>query len=98
MSEIVKKAIMQKIADGLAGTSLTSALRLTGGLIFTVKGLTCIFDSMQEGDLLEGLWGSLLTTGGVMLLTNGNLMVAVPTLIISIAAVSFAWLQTFSWK
>lgn len=95
MNDIVKEMIIKKIAENVAASpiSLGSALKVTGGVAFTVKGLTMIFDSMQEGNIMEGLWGSLLTTGGVALLSGGSLMITVPTLIVSIGAVSFAWLQ-----
>ena len=96
MNDIVKEMIIKKIAETIVASpiNLGGALKVTGGVAFTVKGLTMIFDSMQNGDLMEGLWGSLLTTGGVALLSGGSLMITVPTLIVSIGAVSFAWLQT----
>lgn len=94
MSDIVRNAILKKIATKLTGASLPSALRVTGGLIMTVKGLTMIFDGLQEQDWWEAVGGSLITTGGAFILTKGNIYVAIGTLVFTIGAIAWKWLET----
>lgn len=94
LSGIVKDAFIRMLAGKLSNISLKSAIRVTGGILLAVKGVTMIFDGIQNKDWWKALGGALATTGGVLIASKGNLVLSVATLIITVGKVAFEWLQT----